>query len=103
MLRETENEFLSWVVDLARLCHWEVWHQLRSKGTAWGFPDLLLIRRTYMEEGEGVERIWAELKSERGNLTPEQDDLLEALRDCGDEVYVWWPSDRPAIEERLKG
>ena len=37
--------------------------------------------------------IFAELKSETGQPTPEQYEWLEALAEAGQEVYLWRPSD----------
>jgi hypothetical protein len=47
--------------------------------------------------------VFAELKSERGKLKPEQEAWLEALRQVpGVEVHVWRPSDMDAIAEVLR-
>ena len=58
-----------------------------------GFPDLVLAR--------GGRIIFAELKSEKGKPTPEQQAWLEALN-WGAEAYVWRPDDWPDIERTLR-
>lgn len=85
-----------------------------------GFPDLVMVRR----DGRAAELIFAELKAERGRLGPGQAEWAEDLgavsagvaaltRECVGaelahvgpiprvEVYLWRPSDWPAIERRL--
>lgn len=48
-----------------------------------GFPDLVLARERV---------VFAELKSERGKVQPEQSDWLERLRAAGAEAHLWRPS-----------
>ncbi len=45
--------------------------------------------------------VWAELKRERGRLRPTQRRILADLRRAGAEVYLWKPSDWPAIQHTL--
>ena len=99
-----EAEFQKAIIELAHLYGWAVAH-FRSamtqrgnwvtplQGDAKGFPDLVLVR-------DGV--IFAELKSEKGKLTPEQQEWIDLLKAAGQEVYVWRPSDRDDIEVILK-
>lgn len=104
----TEEQFQSWVIDVAKLFKWHVHHDrpaLLADGT-WrtpiagdkGFPDLVLAREGRI--------IFAELKSEKGRMTPEQENWLKALGCCDDdgrvEAYVWRPSDRQQIQETLR-
>lgn len=85
-VRITEKQFQQQVIDLARLCGFRVYHTWLSIRSAAGFPDLVLARPPRL--------IFAELKSDRGALTPAQHDWLTALRCCaGVEVYVWRPAD----------
>lgn len=51
---------------------------------------------------KGKRIIAAELKSDRGSTTPEQDAWLEAFRAVGAEVYTWRPADWPAVVETLR-
>lgn len=89
-----EKDFQQNVIDLARLAGWLHYHTFDSRRSAPGFPDLVLAR--------GRRVIFAELKSERGTLTPEQERWLEALRAAqGIETYVWRPGDWEEITEVL--
>lgn len=117
----TEAEFGERVLQLASVYGWLIHHDrpARNRRGKWathiqghpGFPDLVLVRPT---NGRG-RVIFAELKSEKGRLTEDQQSWLRALghtpggqhRQATDpganpEVYVWRPSDMPEIEETLK-
>lgn len=106
--RMTEARFMAQVVELAKLNHWEVWHDAatnaprrcyscgaRARGprNAAGLPDLLLVR--------GTQLIWAELKAQDGATSPEQRQWIAALRATGQTVFVWRPQDWPEIERTL--
>ena len=58
-----------------------------------GFPDLLMVR--------GKRGVAAELKSEKGRLTQDQEHWLLALGAAGIEVYEWRPADWDEIERVL--
>lgn len=100
-----ESEFQRTVIEYARLRKWRVAHfrtaLMRSgrwatpvQGDGSGFPDLIIA---------GYGRIIAaELKSEKGRTTPEQEDWLRVLSLCGAETYVWRPSDWDAITKVLE-
>jgi hypothetical protein len=91
----TEDEWKSWVLDVARWHHWLVSHfrpartergwRTPLEGNA-GYPDVTLARG-------GVVLI-RELKSDRGRLAPEQQAWLEALGPLGG---VWRPRDRDLV------
>ena len=49
-----------------------------------GFPDLMIV---------GSKVIFAELKSQRGRLSPEQTEWLRRLKKAGADTYVWRPSE----------
>ena len=49
-----------------------------------GAPDLRMV---------GSRLLFAELKSAKGNLSPEQEGWIDRLRGVGAEVYVWRPED----------
>lgn len=59
-----------------------------------GLLDLLLVRRPRI--------VWAELKSQRGTMTDDQLATYLELKACGQEVYLWKPSDWPVIERILR-
>ena len=82
----SEKNFSQQVVDLAQLLGWKVYRTWISFHSPAGFPDLVLVR--------GDRLIMAELKSEKGQLTPAQEEWLEILRVTGKaEIYLWRPSD----------
>ena len=102
-MKETEAEFQRWVTELAEVLGWTHVHfrpAMTSKGyrtpvsgpLGKGWPDLVLVRERI---------IFAELKSEKGKVSLEQDFVLEELRRAGAEVYVWRPSDRDKIGKVL--
>lgn len=109
---EREADFQAVVVDYARLRGWMTYHTHDSRRSAAGFPDLVMVR-----DGQLV---FAELKSEKGKTTPEQDAWLMALDavmvgavqrhhdnvecDCTYPVrsFIWRPSDWSSIEKELK-
>jgi hypothetical protein len=63
-------------------------------GDGVGFFDLVMIR--------GPRTIFAELKSEKGKLSHEQNKWIVTAKECpGVEVYVWRPSDIKNIERTL--
>ena len=103
-----EDDFKDTILRYAHLRHWMVHHDrpARTKD-GWrtaiqgdkGFPDVLLVR--------GHRMVVAELKSENGRVTAEQEEWLAAFRDVSDaaphvRAYVWRPSDWPEIEETLR-
>jgi len=102
-LQLTEAQHQEAVIDLARACGWLVYHTLNSRGSESGFPDLVLVR--------GARLVFAELKSERGKVKPDQQVWLDALavvKGSYDEtvediveVYLWRPSDWREIEQVL--
>lgn len=91
---------------LARVLGWRVAHfrpaqtkrgwRTAVAGDGAGFPDLVLVHRAK----ERV--IFAELKSQRGKLAPEQVEWREALLAAGVEYYCWRPADIAEIEYQLK-
>jgi hypothetical protein len=101
----SEAELQQAVVDLARLNGWLIFHTLDSRGSAAGFPDLVLVRAGQL--------VVAELKTETGRVHPEQQTWLDALAGveqacqeahhdmCGVDTHIWRPSDWPSIQRRL--
>jgi len=100
----TEREFQRQIVELARLLGWRIHHgrPAMTRRGHWvtpiqgdpGFPDLVLARSDRC--------IFAELKRDGTNPTPDQLLWLASLQESGNEVYVWRPSGWPAIERALK-
>lgn len=103
MVTISEEYFFDQVVDLAHLYGWKVAH-FRPARTKWGwrtavsangagFPDCVFLRERV---------IYAELKSETGELSPEQYEWLATLAEAGQEVYLWKPSDFEEIQKVLE-
>ena len=92
----TEAQFQEAVVQLAQLTGWLVYHTFDSRRSQAGYPDLTLVK--------GRRLVFAELKSQAGRVSAEQQQWLGALREANPaSVFVWRPQDWDAIETLLKG
>jgi hypothetical protein len=60
----SERDLSGFVADCARLFGWRRYHTWLSRRSPAGFPDEVLVRPPRL--------VFAELKSDRGRLTPEQ-------------------------------
>ena len=90
----SEKAFQARVVALAKLNHWLLYHTHDSRHSVAGFPDLVMVRLGRV--------VFAELKSQCGEPTEEQERWLQTLRMTGKcEAYLWRPSDYPEIQETL--
>lgn len=95
----SERDFQDRVVELARLRRWLVYHTHDSRRSDPGFPDLVMVR--------GGVLVFAELKTEKGRLTRDQQKWLHELDRTSAatarvvQVYGWRPSDWPHIVEVL--
>lgn len=91
----SEREFQAMVIEFASLSQWLVYHTHDSRRSHAGFPDLTLVRPPRV--------VFAELKSERGRVMPQQQAWLDNLRECaGVESYLWRPSDWDELEDVLR-
>jgi hypothetical protein len=80
-----EKELTKAVAALAKDRGWHRYHTHRSDFSPAGYPDETLVRDARL--------VIAELKSEGGKLSPQQEAWLEELRAvAGIEVYLWRPS-----------
>ena len=84
-LKITEKQFESQVKDLAKTFGWLYYHTWRSIHSPAGFPDCVLVKEGRI--------IFAELKDEKGKVSEQQFEWLEALGKAKAEVYVFRPSD----------
>lgn len=85
-----EKQLQQDVMDLARRLGWSAYHPWDSRRSACGFPDVTLARASNV----GGRVIFAELKTEKGKLTPDQERWLAVLAATGCvETYLWRPSD----------
>lgn len=79
-----EREWQAQVVRYARDLGWSVFHVANSKRSEPGWPDLALVRDRL---------VMAELKTETGRISPDQERWLALLEAAGVETYLWRPSD----------
>ena len=109
-LKVTEVMFQQQVIDYAQSVGWRCAHfrPARMKGKdgeeVWrtpvqadgkGWPDLVMVR--------AGRQVVMELKSDKGELSPDQQAWLEAFGQCRDvEVYLCKPGDIAEIEEVLR-
>ena len=100
----SERDFQDNVIELAQTLGWVVHHDRPARqGEGWvtpiqgdpGFPDLVLAK--------GGRVIFAELKSEKGKVTDDQEAWLLELPNGYPEsnVFVWRPSDLEQIQKVL--
>ena len=90
-----EKDFQHTLIAYAQLAGWTIYHTYDSRRSEAGFPDLTMVR--------GVRLIFAELKSHKGKLRPEQETWLQQLSGVPSvEAYVWRPLDWPEIEKVLQ-
>lgn len=92
----TERDLREQVRELCKLFGWKMHFNWLSIHSPRGFPDLFLANV------EQKRVIVAELKTEKGKVTPEQEEWLAVLRACGIEAYVWRPSQFEEILARLR-
>lgn len=93
MKAQTEKQFMALVVRLAKLCGWSVYHVHDSRRSAHGWPDLVLCRPPRI--------LFVELKTDTGEVKPEQAAWLAALTGCGLDARLWRPKDWSEIEDVL--
>lgn len=79
----TEKQWMSQVIELAKLTGWATYHPFLSIHSERGFPDLTLVRERL---------IFVELKAEKGKLSSDQTKWIERLKAAKQEVYCWKPS-----------
>jgi len=107
--KESEAELQEKVIQLAKYTGWKVAHfrnvkVLKADGTiryqvpvqqdGEGFPDLVLVKNKV---------VWMELKNQKRKMTPEQIEWMDTLRNAGQEIYLFRPSDWESIERLLIG
>ena len=64
-----------------------------------GWPDLVLVRR---EASGDVRGVVAELKAQRGRVSPDQAEWLAIFDKLNIETFVWRPSDWDSIAKVLR-
>jgi hypothetical protein len=94
VIKLTEKQWSQQVVDYAKLRGWLCYRTWTSIHSPAGYPDLTMVR-------DGV-LVFAELKTEKGKVTPSQQEWLDALtRHPMVSVYLWRPSDWLEVLEAL--
>jgi hypothetical protein len=92
----TERDLREQVRDVCRLFGWKLYFSWTSIHSPRGFPDLVLANP------EQKRVIYAELKSEKGVVTEYQQEWLDTLAACGQEVHLWRPGDIERVVEILR-
>ena len=95
-LSMTEKEFREQIRDLCKLFGWKFHFTWLAIHSPKGFPDLVL------RNVEQKRIVFAELKTERGIITPSQQEWHDDLIECGQEAYIWRPSDLETIASILQ-
>lgn len=93
VVKLSEKEFMSMVIEFATLHRWFAYHVNDSRRTVPGFPDLVLLRPPQL--------IVAELKVGKNKPTPEQNLWLNLFEEANVPAYVWTPNDFEEIREVL--
>ena len=88
-----ERDFQRRVMDLCQWLGLRYHHETDSRKSRPGFPDLVIVGP------HGV--LFAELKTETGHVSAEQQAWHDDLKRAAAEVYIWRPSDWPFVNDRL--
>ena len=88
-----EASFQRAVVEYARYCGWKVFWTYNSRHSPPDDLDLRMVRPPRV--------VFAELKTDKGKLTPGQAETIELLKQTPVEVHLWRPSMWPEIERVL--
>lgn len=83
----TEAELQNQILDLCKHMGLLAYHVYDSRRSVPGFPDLVIVGKRHV--------LYRELKTQRGRVSKEQDQWLEALHHAGADASVWRPSDWP--------
>lgn len=78
----SEDRWQAQVIAVINRLGWWCYHPKLSRWSARGWPDLSVL---------GQRAMWLELKSDSGQLTPEQVAVIERMERCGLEVHVLRP------------
>ena len=91
----SEKDFQNQIIKLATICGWKVHRNWTEMHSPKGWPDIVAARLSRL--------IIAELKSDKGKVTPEQQEWLDLLYGTGKvEVFVWRPNNFEEIVEILR-
>ena len=94
--RPSEKQLSQAIVDLGRLLGFRVHRNWSEMHSPKGWPDLVLCKPPRL--------IFAEIKSQDGKVTEEQQEWLDLLAQVpGIEVHLWRPADFEEIAAILQG
>ena len=93
-IKVSERDLREQIRDLCKFFGWRMYFSWTSLHSPGGFPDLVLVRDSVI--------LAVELKSEKGKLTPEQEEWLLALSKAGVKTFIWRPSDWDNIVSTLQ-
>lgn len=93
----SEKEFMAAVIAEAKRNGWLVNHHTISKRSEPGWPDLCCLH-----PGRGL-ALFAELKTNAGALTEEQQAWGQAMLRCGLDWRIWRPCQWQEVVEILRG
>ena len=79
-----EREWQAQVVGWAKTLGWRVYHTHDSRRSEPGWPDLALVHDRL---------VMAELKTDTGRVSDDQQQWLALLTAAGVETYLWRPKD----------
>lgn len=88
---------VEWQQKVIETCNWlnlRVYHTYDSRRSNAGYPDLTIVGP------RGV--IFAELKTDKGKMSPQQEAWIGELGNAGQQAYVWRPSDFDRVLRQLK-
>jgi hypothetical protein len=81
----TEAQLQDWTYKLCKTLRIRFYHTKDSRGSAKGFPDLVLLGPSGL--------LFRELKTSKGRITAEQQEWLDDLTAIGHDAAVWRPID----------
>ncbi len=91
----TEKDLREQIRDLCKMLGWKFYFSWTSIHSPRGMPDLILAKPPRL--------IFAELKTDKGQLSEYQKDWIDILSKCpGCEVYLWRPADIEEIARILQ-
>lgn len=90
---QSEAAFQRAVEDLLDLYGWRWHHEVDSRKSKPGFPDLIACRRD--------RALAIELKSARGVVSADQRAWIAALQGSGVETHIWRPKDMDEVVKVL--
>lgn len=112
MATQKESDFQQQIIDTAHLFGWivahfrgvrvqrkdgSVFYQTPVQADGAGFPDLVLVSPAQKRI------VYAEIKSEKGTLSPEQIAWKLILEAAKQEYYLWKPQDWDKLTKILRG